>query len=134
MPNIFYQIAINSKIQQLDFLKCFSQAEKQHKVLRDISELNNRLEQFSGTEGPDTPIFLAVSEKPEIYVAFYKNLYFTYSYDKELRDTIFRIYIKRPEDKWEIPTKSNGKTLDAVAPTNVKAEIYVNYNETAHLQ
>ena len=128
MSNIFYQAAINTKLQQLDFPQCITQAEKHHKVLRDPNELFNKVNPEGTTEGPDMPIFFAISERPEVYIAFYKNLYLTYSYDKEVRDRVFRIYMKRPEDKWEIPSKPNGKGIDAYTPTNIKAEVYINYN------
>ena len=44
-----------------------------------------------------------------------------------MNDKLVQIYVKRPEDTWSVPLKSDG-TPDFLNPSNVKVGVYVNYD------
>ena len=53
---------------------------------------------------------------------------FTFFYDSETKDKITRIYVKSPNDAWTFNFDGNADSMDLLHPTNVCAEVYVNYD------
>jgi hypothetical protein len=129
----FYRILITSKLSRIDLFDYLELAKRYGKVA-----LENKKDHFIKSEEnpgfyniPESsePFFIEVGGEFETHCAFYENLFFHFSYDPALNDTIVRVYVKRPSDKWEfkaLDTLDGG--CDVLNPTNVHAEVYIKYN------
>ena len=131
MFNSFYNLLINAKLRNFDLFNCLDVARKYGKIHRDdVTDLftSNDTGNFVISENLiEEPVFLSAKDKPETYVVFYRNLFITFLNDTEQGNRIIRIYIKRPEDNWEVTTSENGE-LDILNPLNVNAEVYAVYD------
>lgn len=131
MFNDFYNFLINTKLRNLNLFSYLAIAEKYGKIHHDPSEVFDKNGNFIGKEDIDSdPVFVSVKDDDgtESCVVFYDNLFVLFSVNDELSDKIVQIYIKRPEDEWKIPLKEDGNGLDLLNPSNVKFEVYVNYD------
>ena len=134
MFNKIYGFLVEQKLHQLDLFNYLEVAEKYGKIhytTDDIfSQLNGTF--FIKETEKDEPLFVSSKDNDgnESCVVFYGNLFIIFSMNKELNDKIVQIYMKRPTDEWEIRRINNGNDnrLDLLNPTNVKVEVYVNYD------
>jgi hypothetical protein len=125
MFNNFYGFLAGQKLRQLNLFSYLETAETYGKIhdANDVLHPDGHLLIDSSTE----PVFVSVKDEVETYVVFYQNLFFLFSVNKDMRDKIVQIYVKRPDDEWEIPRKPDGN-FDFLNPSNVKVEVYVNYD------
>lgn len=127
----FYRLLATTKLTQVNLFDSLKLAQKYDRVfshpagLFDEDEDNEGLYHLTGALKQTEPIFIKVNE--ETACAFYENLLFVFSYDPEPQDSIIRIYIKRPTDKW-LFKRCDGNSFDVLNPTNVHAEVYTAYN------
>lgn len=106
----FYKSLIDYKIFKVDFFDYLTIAEKYNKIHEKV---------MVDYLTPDEPYFV-VLEKDKSYIAFYKNIFLTFTMDKELRNRVVRIFIKNPEEDWVFN--------DSEMPQNTLALIYMNYD------
>ncbi len=125
MFNNFYGFLAEQKLHQLDLFKYLETAETYGKIndANDVFQPDGHLLIDSTTE----PVFVSVKDEVETHVVFYQNLFFLFSVNSEVNDKIVQIYVKRPNDEWQIPHKPAGN-FDFLNPSNVKVEVYVNYD------
>ena len=125
MFNNFYGFLADQKLRQLNLFGYLETAETYGKIhdANDVLHPDGHLSLDCSTE----PVFVSVKDEVETCVVFYQNLFFLFSVNNEVRDKIVQIYIKRPDDEWEIHRKADGN-FDFLNPTNVKVEVYVNYD------
>ena len=131
MFSSLYNVFISTKLRNLDLFKYLEVAEKYGKIHSDPSEVFDRNGHFIVKENEnDEPVFVSVKDEGEgeSCVVFYENMFILFSMNNELKDRIVQIYIKRPEDEWTVPVKENGYGLDLLNPSNIKVEVYVNYD------
>lgn len=131
MFNNFYNILINTKLRSINLFNYLSVAEKYDKIHTDPFQVFDGNGDLINKEMVESePAFISVKDDDgnKSCVVFYGNLFILFSVNDELNDRIVQIYIKRPEDEWKVQTKENGKELDLFNPSNVKIEVYVNYD------
>lgn len=125
MFNNFYGFLADQKLRQLNLFSYLDTAETYGKIheASDVFRQDGHLLMDSTTE----PVFVSVKDEVKTYVVFYQNLFFLFSANAEMKDKIVQIYVKRPEDEWEIPKKADGN-FDFLNPSNIKAGVYINYD------
>lgn len=120
-----YGYFTTKKLQSLRFFEYLE-------IAKEYGKIHNASDAFS----PDghllldystEPVFVSINDEDNTDIIFYQNLFFLMSYNDETKDRIVQIYIKRPDDDWEIPRKPDG-SLDFLNPSNVKVEVYVKYD------
>ena len=131
MFNKIYGFLTDQKLRQTDLFSYVGTAEDYGKVYNVAGNIIGPFDNngFLKEECETTPIFIKVTEGT--YVIFYQNLFFLLSLNNETKDAVTQIYVKRPEDVWQLPIKQDGTedgTLDYINPLNVKVEVYVNYD------
>ncbi len=131
MFNKIYGFLTDQKLRQTDLFSYVGTAEDYGKVYTVAGNITGPFDNngFLKEECETTPIFIKVTEGT--YVIFYQNLFFLLSLNNETKDAVAQIYVKRPEDVWQLPIKQDGTedgTLDYINPLNVKVEVYVNYD------
>ncbi len=126
----FYGFLTNQQLRySLDRLFGYlSTAEEYEKVFEDARPYFGKEDGCILTDVYKTePMFFRVKGEANTCVVFYENLFFIFASDNKLNDKIVQIYVKRPEDEWKIPYTEN-EELDLLNPSNVKVEVYVNYD------
>jgi hypothetical protein len=125
MLNSFYGYFATKKLQNLRFFELLDIAEEYGKIhdASDVFHPDGHLLLDYNAE----PVFISTKDEDNACIVFYQNLFFLLSINKETKDKIVQIYVKRPDDEWEIPHKPDG-TFDFLNPSNVKVEVYVNYD------
>lgn len=130
MFNILYNFFITSKLRNTNLFNFLEIAEKYGKIHQDLEEVFDKSGKLIDKEAAKTePVFIVTKDNDgcESYSVFYDNLFILFSWNKEPRDKAVQVYVKRPEDEWQLPVKEDF-TLDVLNPGNVKAEVYVNYD------
>ena len=130
MFNILYNFFITSKLRNTNLFNFLEIAEKYGKIHQDLEEVFDKSGKLIDKEATKTePVFIVTKDNDgcESYSVFYDNLFILFSWNKEPRDKAVQVYVKRPEDEWQLPVKEDF-TLDVLNPSNVKAEVYVNYD------
>lgn len=127
----FYKLLVETKLRNNDLFDNLNLADKYGKIRENvggyfIKEGPGYI--FSIDEYNAEPVFFKVNSKDDIYCCFYENLMFTFFYDNETKDKITRIYVKSPNDAWTFNFDGNVDSMDLLHPTNVCAEVYVNYD------
>ena len=125
MFNSFYGYFVTKKLQNLrffDYLEIAKEYGKIHNVSDAFHPDGHLLLDYNAE-----PVFVSVNDEDNTNIVFYQNLFFLMSYNDETKDRIVQIYVKRPDDDWVIPCKSD-HTFDCLNPSNVKMEVYVNYD------
>ena len=130
MLNFFYHFFIIPKLRAINFFDCLKIAEKYGKIHQDpkeVFDMNGNLidREISNIE----PVFISLKDEEccESCAVFYDNLFMLFTWNEDVEDTALQIYVKRPEDEWQVPVKKDG-SLDFLNPNNVKAEVYINYD------
>ena len=124
-----YNFFITTKLRNLNLFDYLEVAEKYGKIHNDPYEVFDVDGHFKlDCENNDEPVFVSVKGEDnwESCFVFYHNLFILFSINSEQGDKIIQIYIKRPEDEWAVPVGENG--LDLLNPTNVKVDVYLNYD------
>ena len=132
----YYRILIETKLTSLNLFDYLDLAKKYDKVRPNIIETFIRTEdgfdytipEYSGIDA--IPVFVNAGREgdTEIYCAFYKNLFFEFHYNDKLGDRVLTVSMKDPEDEWRFRRSQTGEGCDVANPTNVHAEVYVDYN------
>lgn len=123
-----YKLLITPRMYQVNLFGYLDVAEKYGKIHTDPMDAFDRNGRLNLTEEErKEPVFIAVKDESDAYAVFYENLFILFSINDELGDKIVQIYIKRPEDEWTVPVNEDG-TLDLLNPSNIKVEVYVNYD------
>lgn len=126
-----YGFLAETKLRQINLFDYLKLAQKYDKVFEHPGRVLAEDEEHEGFYRivedfmPDEPIFIKVNE--ETTCAFFENLLFTFSHDPEPQNSIIRIHIKRPEDKW-LFRFNNKSGFDVLNPANVHAEVYIAYS------
>lgn len=131
MFNTLYNLFITPKLRSFDFFDYLEIAEKYNKIHDDPSEVFDKNGNFIDKEMVKyEPVFISFKDKDccESCAVFYDNLFILFTWNEELIDKAVQVYVKRPEDEWQVPIKEDGHSLDFLNPSNVKVEIYVNYD------
>ena len=105
----FYKSIIDYKIKNIDLFNYLGTAEK-------YGKMHQKKEAFVSDE---EPYFYAI-ERDKHYVAFYKNLFFNFSMDREKDDQIAEVFIKNPDEEWVLNEDET--------PKNTLGRVYLAYN------
>lgn len=123
----FYRVLNINKLRQTNFFGYFDVVKKSGKV-HTPNEVFSESGRFRSEEfDPEEPVFIMDKfGNTQLNIIIFKNLYVILSLDEELNDKITRIFLKRPEDEWEL-SKVGKNCFDLLTPSNVKIDVYVDY-------
>jgi hypothetical protein len=126
----FYKFLIETKLGGKDLFDNLNLADKYGKINENSGDLFERSEgKYVFGVDYESPLFFRVDKSTDTYCCFYENLMFTFFYDGKTKDKITRIYVKSPSDEWTFAqTDDMDAPIDLMHPTNVCAEVYVNYD------
>lgn len=128
----FYEFLITQKMASIDLFECLETAQKYGKIFSNTNGLFSYVgdDQFALSapeeNGEGHPVFVKADPNREIYCAFYENLMISFSCEDG--DKIVRVYAKTPEDEWTFLKPIDGGSFNILSPTNVNAEVYINYD------
>lgn len=125
-----YDFFITAKLRSINLYSCLEIAEKYGKIHQDPKEVFDKNGGLIYKEAVNQdPVFISTKDEEgcESCAVFYGNFFILFSENEELKDKAVQIYIKRPEDEWQVPVKEDG-SFDFLNPSSVKAEVYINYD------
>jgi hypothetical protein len=126
-----YNFFITAKLRTLNLFGCLEIAKKYDKIYYDPKEIFDKNGYLIDKEAvKHEPVFISTKDSYgcESCAVFYDNLFILFSMNEEQGDKAVQIYVKRPDDEWQISVNESNSNLDPTNPANIKAEVYVNYD------
>lgn len=133
MFKYFYYLLASSKLAKANLFDYLEIAKKYGKLFKNCDDtFQESIETpetyfLLGDETSD-PVFVHMDSDVETDCVFYKDLFFTISYDNETKDSVVRGYVKNPTDVWRFKKNRSGTGYNVLNPVNTYAEVYIAYN------